>query len=285
MEYKQLSRKLFWEGTGLHTGEHCAVCVEHNPPGGIAFRFGQKTFGISEAEISDTQRGTSLSFPDGGVVRTVEHLLGAVTGMGLWNVIVEVNGPEIPALDGSALGFATELRDSTLPVKTDNVTPINLHFPIIVEDKKTGAFAAAVPAETFSLSYIIRYHAPVIGCQAFESDITDDVFLREIAPARTFALASEVADLLRTGLARGGNIENALVLPDEGSGEQPEFRFPDEPVRHKALDLLGDLAVLGAPLKARVICYKGGHHLHQRFVERIRRVTAQQQVRKEKTHA
>ena len=275
---------MIWNGTGLHTGEDCVVSLEDNSAGGIAFCFGEKAFDISEAEIVGTLRGTSLGFPGGNVVRTVEHLLGALAGMGVWDAMIEVKGPEVPALDGSALDFATDIGDQTIPGSYRDMAPIRLDCPITVEDKKSGAFAVAVPAETFSLSYIIRYHAPVIGSQVFESRVTSDLFLKEIAPARTFALSSEVSDLLSSGLAKGGNIKNALVLNDEVSGEQPEVRFPDEPVRHKALDLLGDLALLGSPLKARVICFKGGHRLHLELVERIRRVTAKNE-RKGKSHA
>jgi UDP-3-O-[3-hydroxymyristoyl] N-acetylglucosamine deacetylase len=208
--------------------------------------------------LDGVEYATTLS-RDGASVGTVEHLLSALYGIGVDDARVEVDGPEVPILDGSAAPFVLLIHEAGLRVSTEPRASITVLRP--VEVHVGGKWARLLPAPALSVSYTIAFDHPLLRRQAIEMDVTLETFCEQIAPARTFGFLSEVEALQRQGLARGGSLENAIVI-GEGAILNESLRFPDECVRHKVLDAIGDLALLGHPLVARLEAYKAGHAVH-----------------------
>jgi len=266
MRSRILRETLRFEGKGLHTGEPATVWI--HPPErleGIVFQVDGVRIPAHHGAVIDTQRATVLG-REGVQVATVEHLLAALWGMGIHHAVVEVKGKEIPALDGSALPFAEAIQNA----HTEEVAlkPHTLGETVVVrEGDRTWI---AVPDRVFRLSVSLRFPG---GFSQFLDlpEITPEVFLREIAPARTFVFAHEVKAIQEAGLARGGSLENTVVLTEDGVMNPEGLRFPDEPVRHKALDVIGDLALLGVPLPVHIVAQRTGHAFHIRAVREMER--------------
>jgi UDP-3-O-acyl N-acetylglucosamine deacetylase len=206
---------------------------------------------------------------DTAEVHTVEHLLAALLAARLDNVLVEIDGPELPGLDGSALPWAAALAAAGADEQEGTRRVLRLRRAVAVA--LDGASLCAIPTgrEVLELSYTLDYSRQGLPPQHVEASLPGTDFLAELAPARTFVLAGEVAGLRAAGLGRGATPENTLVLARGGQPVEGSLRFPDEPARHKMLDLLGDLALLGADLQARVVAVKSGHRAHHELVRRL----------------
>jgi len=258
-------------GVGLHTGERVTVRAKPAEPGtGIVFVRtdvpGYARIPCSVAARTHSQRRTALRHGD-VEVHTVEHLVSAAIGLGLDNLEIEVDGEEMPGMDGSARPFVELLQeagahDQELPCKEIVVTE-----PVEVSQGEASLVALPYP-QGLRISYTLDYPVPTLPSMYYSVEVTQDRFVSEIAPARTFCLRREAEMLLAAGLGKGANTDNTVVMDDDGSVEG-ELRFPDEPVRHKILDLIGDLALLGAPLRAHIIAVKSGHELNAALAERI----------------
>jgi UDP-3-O-[3-hydroxymyristoyl] N-acetylglucosamine deacetylase len=196
---------------------------------------------------------------DGATVGTVEHLLSAFYAIGVDDVRVEVDGPEVPILDGSSAPFVLLLHEAGLRAHEQERSAIRLLRP--VEVQASGKWARLLPAPVLSVSYTIGFDHPLLRHQSIELDLTLESFVEQIAPARTFGFLSEVEALQRQGLALGGSLDNAIVIGESGVLNE-SLRFEDECVRHKVLDAIGDLALLGHPLVARLEAFRAGHGLH-----------------------
>jgi len=268
------SAPIRWEGYGLHTGTPCAVEVKKSSLPGLRFAFGEgEPFLVEEAIPEGDSRGSTLSFPNGIKIRTVEHLLSALAGVGLWNAEIRVEGCEIPALEGSADSFARKLASLAEENKPCRVEPLRIDAPVSVRDPRQGRALVVLPAETFGVSCVIDYPGTWIGTQAFCIDRLDPkVFLDEVAKAKTFCLESELGMLRAAGLGKGGDLRNTLVIGKGGPLNPEALSFPDECVRHKVLDLIGDMALLGRPLVGHVLAFRSGHGLHLSLVSRLRRI-------------
>ncbi len=223
--------------------------------------------------VVSTERATTLA--QGGVcAATVEHLLGALYGLGIDNLRAELDGPELPALDGSAAPWVELLRRAGVREQAAARRVLALEREIEVRDGER--WIRAEPAAGFAVAYAIDYAHPAVGRQELALEDDDpDRFAREIAPARTFGFASELGALREADLARGGSLACAIVVGERGVVNPEGLRFPDELVRHKILDLLGDLALLGLRLRARIRVERGGHRLHQALVAALARVSHQ----------
>jgi len=199
----------------------------------------------------------------------VEHFLAALWGLGIDNLLVEITGAELPALDGSAKTFFDILANAGVSEQAEERNDIIIKDEISVEGPGgSGSGVKISPYDGFFVSYFIDYDIPVIGKQSFNIALDRDVFMREIAPARTFCLKKEADELLRAGLGKGATRENTLILDDSGPvGTQ--MRFEDEPVRHKVLDLVGDLYVTGKRIRGKVEARKSGHKLNSALVAAI----------------
>ncbi len=256
------------QGVGLHSGESVTVTLAPAPVG--AGRYFVRTdlpdqplIPATLGAVDQTVLSTELR-QDDATVRTVEHLLAALVGTGIDNARLEITGPEVPLLDGSALGWVEAIQAAGAMVQGEARSPRVLFQPVTVQDG--DAWVAAFPAVAPRLTYGIDFEVAAIGQQWFTWSPQADPYAAEgfaamVAPARTFGLAHQIEYLQRQGLIKGGSLENALVCSQEG-WLNPPLRFDNEPVRHKLLDLIGDLSLLGGLPQAHVVAYKASHRLH-----------------------
>jgi len=257
------------EGVGLHTAVRCRMRFVPAPADtGIVFRRVDLDNFEIEAHVRNVARvsyATSL-MRQGVLLSTTEHVLAALYSCGVDNVYVELDALELPILDGSAKPFIDLLaRAGTRRLRRQR-RYIRILKPLEFSDgdRRIGIY----PANEFRVHCFVDYDHPSVGPQEVEMVVDRDSFSREIAPARTFGFVKDFSGLRAMGLIRGGSVENAIVLDDKKIMNGP-LRFADEFGRHKALDLIGDLALVGRPLKARVVAHKAGHALHTQLVTRL----------------
>lgn len=262
-------------GVGLHSGETTAVRVLPAPPGSGRY-FARidlpdaPTIPAAIDFVSQTTLSTELA---AGTARvgTVEHLLAALAAMGIDNARIEIDGAEVPLLDGSAREWVEAIEQAGITPQAAERAIWQLAEPIWVHHG--DAFVAAIPAPALRWSYGIDFELSAIGNQWFSWSPEGEAFGTAIAPARTFGLAHQIEQLRQAGLIRGGSLENALVCSEEG-WLNPPLRFSNEPVRHKLLDLVGDLSLLGAFPVAHVLAYKASHQLHTQLTRLLATVFA-----------
>ena len=259
------------EGAGLHSGSPVKLRLLPGAPGqGIEFRRTDlEGFRVQAAadNIARVSYATSL-MKKGVFISTTEHLLAALTGCEIDNVTVEIDNLELPILDGSAQPYMEMLGRAQPRLQRRARTYLEILEPLELEEG--GKFIGVYPGRGWQLAYEINFPHPAIGRQRFELELTPESFRRELAPARTFGFLRDVEAMRRQGLIRGGGFENAVVL-DERRVVNGPLRFDDEFVRHKMLDLIGDLALLGMPMLGRVHADKAGHALHTALVKRLLR--------------
>lgn len=260
MKQKTINKAFQLSGIGLHSGEEATLLFSPAPPNaGICFIKEERRIPALVDYIKETKRGTALN-----EIAVIEHLLSAVYGLGIDNLDVEVRGRELPALDGSSLPYAEALESSGLIEQNELKNYLILEKPIKVFEGE--ASLEALPCRGFKVDFVVDF--PGVGEQHFSFDSQKGDFKKEIAPARTFGYIEEYEMLKEQGLALGASFENSLVLGKDGYLNTP--RFPDELVRHKILDLIGDLALLGRPLLAEVKAVKSGHALNIELTRLLR---------------
>ncbi len=256
-----LAEPLELTGIGLHSGGMARVRLE--PAELPGFRLGwldgadRRLSLLDPSQVSETQLCTALQL-DQRRLATVEHLLAALVGVGLTQVTILVEGHEIPLLDGSALPWVEAIGAAGLRPLGPRHPLQGLEAPITLQQGLS--FATALPSDRPRLGAAIAFRQPAIGQQMFSLELTPQAFVEQIAPARTFGFRDQIEQLRSAGLIQGGGLDNALVC-DGDHWLNPPLRFADEPVRHKLLDLLGDLALVGLP-QAQVFAYRGSHGLH-----------------------
>lgn len=262
-------------GVGIHTGQESTLLLHPAEPNtGILFRVLTNGHTIevpatveSVPENEPFRRNTTL-VKEGLRLHTVEHILATISGLSLDNCIVEVHASEPPEPDdGSCKPFVDAILNAGIEEQGVPAPYYEVREP--VQWSREGIGITAIPYDGFRISFTIQYDNPVIGTQYASFDITPETFASEIAPARTFALKREVNHLRGQGLIRGGSLRNAVVVDEDRILNEEPLRFPDEFVRHKILDLLGDLSLLGMPIKGHVISLKSGHHPNVQFVRKI----------------
>ena len=258
-------------GIGLHSGASVNLRILPAPSGtGIVFRridldgFEIEASGRNVARVS---YATSL-MKKGVLISTTEHLLSAFIGAGIDNAIVELDNLELPILDGSARPFVEMIQKVGIRRQRKVRTYLRIHREIELRDG--DKFIAVYPADTYSVSYSINFLHSQIGRQTFSVQLTNGSYAREIAPARTFGFLHEAEAMRQQGLIRGASTENAIVL-DRNEVLNPPLRFRDEFVRHKVLDLIGDLALIGKQILGSVVADRAGHAMHTALVSRILR--------------
>jgi UDP-3-O-[3-hydroxymyristoyl] N-acetylglucosamine deacetylase len=259
-------------GTGLHSGAPVHLTLRPAPvDSGVRFVRTDRGHSVEirahPSAVKSTRLATTLGCGD-ATVGTVEHLLSALFGLGIDNVRVEVDGSELPIMDGSAAPFVYLLRSAGIQPQPAARPILRLRRPLEVRDGERSI--RIEPARSFRVSYAVEFDHPAIGRQEYRVDSLDpEYFEREISAARTFGFLREVRALWRSGFARGGSLDNTVVLDDTGVVNRDGLRWPDEFVRHKVLDLFGDLALLGVPIRGHVRVEGGGHSLHQKGVAAI----------------
>lgn len=269
---KTIAKPCSFSGIGLHTGNLTTITFNPAEAGrGVTFyRVDLPDRPAVKADVDhvvDVSRGTTIGV-NGVTIHTVEHVLSAIAGVGIDNVDIEVDANETPVGDGSALPFLNTLKDAGLVEQDAQREYVEIKQPVYFKsDDKT---LSVLPAEETRLTVTIAYDHAAVGTQYASYTITPETYEKEIAPARTFCFLREVRMLQEQGLIKGGSLENAIVIGDDAILND-DLRFPDEFVRHKLVDLLGDLFLLGRPIKGHVIAVKSGHPLHVNFSKQVKR--------------
>ncbi len=271
MKQRTIGREVSYSGIGLHTGKKVKITFKPaSVDGGVRFvrvdLEGKPQMVAEVTKVIKASRETSLG--EGELkIQSVEHILAALTGLGIDNLIIEIDSDEAPAADGSALPFAQVLKEAGIAEQKKEREYLELKEP--VSYVKEDVYLIALPDEELKISYTIDFDHPVLKTQFASFVINEDTFVKEIAPARTFGFESEVKELREKGLIKGGSLENAVVISEKGILNKEPLKFPDEFVRHKILDLLGDLYLIGPPLKAHIIALKSGHGANVELVKKI----------------
>jgi UDP-3-O-[3-hydroxymyristoyl] N-acetylglucosamine deacetylase/3-hydroxyacyl-[acyl-carrier-protein] dehydratase len=292
-----INKSISISGTGLHTGVLVDMTLlPANPGFGYQFqRTDLPNQPIIKADcdlVTDTSRGTTLQVGD-AKVSTVEHILAALVGLGIDNVLIQVNGPEIPIIDGSSSPFIVEIEKVGVLEQDAAKAWYSIDENIFHYDDEKRVEMVALPALDYQITTLIDFNSPVLGTQHAALKTIKD-FKTEIAPCRTFCFLHELEALLKNDLIKGGDINNAIVVVDkpvsneemarlakvfkrekievksEGYLNNLELRFPNEPARHKLLDVVGDLALTGYPIKARIIANRPGHSSNVEFAKKIK---------------
>jgi UDP-3-O-[3-hydroxymyristoyl] N-acetylglucosamine deacetylase len=264
-----LKKRVSLRGIGLHSGMATRVTISPSARDtGLVFqaRGGKIKVPALVDTVVDSTNATTLGV-NGTRIRMVEHLMAALAGLGLDNAHVEVDGGEVPAADGSSEPFVALLRAAGRVTLEAWRRPLVVTHPLRVGDD--SRWLEVVPSDAFRISYTLDHRHPAVGTQVMEYTPSEDGFVRDLAPARTYGFLHDVTALRDRGLALGGSLDNAIVI-GEGGPLNP-LRFRDEFVRHKVLDLVGDLALLGRPLIGHVSGRNGGHALNAELVSAIER--------------
>ncbi len=266
---KTLRHEVGFEGIGLHTGRYAKVRLKPaSRDNGIVFVRTDRQTAIKASvdAVTDTAFSTTIGY-NGVKIRTVEHILAAIAGLGIDNVIVEVTGPEIPILDGSSIELTSLLISGGIAKQSKNKPRLKITNPLVLSDGH--AEMAVFPYNGRRITYKIHFNHHLLGEQELSVELNREKFLLEIAPARTFGFLKDVEYLKANGFAKGGSFDNAIVLGEDSILNASGLRFKDEFVRHKILDLIGDLALIGLPIYGHIVANKSGHTTHLKFLKKL----------------
>ncbi len=270
---RTIARRVTTSGIGLHTGNQCHMTfapAEANT--GIRFvrvdLEGQPEIPIDPDHVIGVERGTSIG-RDGCKVHTIEHVLAALAVAGVDNLRIELDASEPPVGDGSSLPFWNALKEAGIVELPAQRRSYRVDEPIYYADGDVEI--TLVPSDRLRVSFSIDFDHPLVGHQFESFEITPEIFETEIAPARTFGFLHEIEKLKAAGLIRGGNLKNAIVIGDDKILNDEHLRFPDEMVRHKVLDLLGDFKLLNVDIVAHIVARRSGHRTHLALVQILKR--------------
>ncbi|MDA8085175.1 MAG: UDP-3-O-acyl-N-acetylglucosamine deacetylase [Nitrospiraceae bacterium] len=270
MRYQRtVKEEISVEGVGLHTGTRSVMKLKPAPGGtGIVFYIKGKDVAINAnaKAVCDTAFATTLG-ADGMRVKTVEHLLAALAGLGIDNLFIEIDGPEVPIMDGSSKRFVDSIIGAGITSQSAQRPHLKIVKPFFFKD--ADAEITAMPDDGMRITYRIFYPHRLLGFQEMTFEFDEDSFAREIAPARTFGFLKDVQRLKSNGLAKGGSLENAIILSDTGVVNSSGLRFKDEFLRHKLLDFIGDLSLAGSPVEGHLIASRTGHTSNLKFVNAL----------------
>jgi UDP-3-O-[3-hydroxymyristoyl] N-acetylglucosamine deacetylase len=265
---RTLRRQVACAGIGLHSGHKVNLTLKP-AAADTGIRFRRSDLGVdipaSVAHVGGTNHATCLSV-NGAAVETVEHLLAAITCMGLDNAVVELDHREVPVMDGSSAPFVYLIQEAGLRTLAAPRRYLKVTRPITLS--RGEKLISLYPSDDFKVTYSISFDHPLLRHQSHTMRVDENAFVDEIAPARTFGFLHEVEMLRQQGLALGGSLENAIVLSETGV-LNPQLRYEDEFVRHKILDAIGDLSLVGYPIIGHLVAHRAGHALHTAFAKRI----------------
>ncbi|MEM6722563.1 MAG: bifunctional UDP-3-O-[3-hydroxymyristoyl] N-acetylglucosamine deacetylase/3-hydroxyacyl-ACP dehydratase [Bacteroidota bacterium] len=296
-------------GVGLHTGKHVSVTIAPADPN-FGFKFkrvdleDQPLINADVDSVISTHRGTTIASGDAQVA-TVEHILSALAGMEIDNALIEINGPEVPIMDGSAMPFVQEIERVGVEVLDANREYFEIEEPVSFVDELTGTELLALPADEYQVTTMIDFNSEVLGQQYATLENIED-FKSEIAACRTFVFLHELETLLSQNLIKGGTLDNAIVIVDrvinqdeldrlaeklgrpsvkvdsEGVLNTIDLHFSNEPARHKLLDVIGDMALIGRKIKGKIVATKPGHTANVQFAKKLKQLYKQQRKLKGK---
>ena len=266
---RTLRRVVSCTGIGLHSGNKVALSLRPAPiNSGIRFRradLGGCEIPANVSNLAGIRYATGLA-ADAASVETVEHLLAALVALNVDNVTIELNHPEVPIMDGSAAPFVYLVQEAGIKRQSAARRFLKVTRPIMLS--RSDKQIALYPSDHFKITYSISFEHPLLRHQTRTVRLTEATFVDDIAPARTFGFLKEVEMLRRQGLALGGSLDNAIVLSEAGVLNN-SLRFEDEFVRHKILDAIGDLSLVGYPLIGHLVAHRGGHGLHTAFAAKV----------------
>ena len=277
MKRKTIKNSVEILGIGLHKGEEIKLTLkpsENNDERGIIFKRidvsgKNNVIKVDYRNLFDLERGTNIRNEDDVKVHTIEHFLSSLSITGVTDILVEISGNELPILDGSSIGFVEKLLEAGIVELNEEIEPVIITEPVIFSDEKAGKYVMALPYDGFKISYTIDFNHSFLKSQYYELEVNLENYIENIAKCRTFAFDYEIDFLKKNNLALGGSLENAVVVGADGPLNPEGLRYPDEFVRHKILDIIGDLYVLGMPIKAHIIAIKAGHYVNSRLTEMI----------------
>ncbi len=268
---KTVKNKVTFSGIGVHSGKNAEVTLRPAEAGtGIVFHRTDLTPPVSieakAANVVNTRLSTTIG-KDGAVVATVEHLMAALRGLGIDNVHVDINGPEVPIMDGSAAPFVKWIKDAGIKSLGKARKYLVVKKPVTISDGDKKV--TIIPSRHFKISFDMRFNHPVVSNQFRSVKLSEETFDDDISAARTFGFLAEVETLRANGLARGGSLENVVVIGNEGVLNEEGLRFDDEFVRHKILDAIGDFSMAGYHILGHVKAFKSGHDLNHKLVNQL----------------
>jgi UDP-3-O-[3-hydroxymyristoyl] N-acetylglucosamine deacetylase len=266
---RTIKQEVSFEGIGLHTGNHVTVKLKPAPRDtGILFHRIDKnaTIRAHVGAVIDTAFAISLGY-NGTRIKTVEHLLAAIAGLGIDNLIIELDGSEIPILDGSSTELINIILQGGIAKQGKKRPFMRILKPVILEDGHSEI--AAFPHDGRKFTYRIHFNHHLLGDQMLSIELNEESFIKEVAPARTFGFLKDVEYLRAQGLAKGGSLDNAIILGENRILNKSGLRFKDEFVRHKMLDFIGDLSLIGFPVYGHIVASRSGHSTNVKFVKKL----------------
>ncbi|WP_304180969.1 UDP-3-O-acyl-N-acetylglucosamine deacetylase [Leptotrichia trevisanii] len=277
MKRKTIRDTIEISGIGLHKGKEIKLTLKpsgNDDERGIIFKRidvsgKNNVIKVDYRNLFDLERGTNIRNEDDVKVHTVEHFLSSLSITGITDILVEISGNELPILDGSSAGFVEKLLEAGIVELDEKIEPVVIMEPVIFSDEKAGKYVMALPYDGFKISYTIDFNHSFLKSQYYELEVNLENYMENIAKCRTFAFDYEIDFLKKNNLALGGSLENAVVIGADGPLNPEGLRYSDEFVRHKILDIIGDLYVLGTPVKAHIIAIKAGHYVNSRLTEMI----------------
>jgi UDP-3-O-[3-hydroxymyristoyl] N-acetylglucosamine deacetylase/3-hydroxyacyl-[acyl-carrier-protein] dehydratase len=296
MKQKTIKSEVSLKGTGLHTGKDANICIKPAPEShGIKFQRtdleGKPFINADIGKVTTTLRSTTLQ-QGKAEITTVEHIMSALYGLHIDNVLIEIDGPEMPILDGSAQMYVEALMKAGIEEQTKDREYFILEEPVVYEDAASGTEIMALPADNFETIVMIDFNSPVLGQQYMDFHESTD-YVKEIAGCRTFVFLHELEALADKNLIKGGSLDNAVIIANEAMSQDEldtlagklgersiglsgkgiintDLHFSNEPARHKLLDLLGDMYLLGKPIKAKIVATKPGHKANTEFTKLLK---------------
>ena len=265
MKRKTIKNVLEFEGIGLHKGEKIQIkLLPNKEETGIFFQRvdlpeGKNLIKVDYKNLFDLERGTNIKNDYDARVYTIEHFMSALHVLGITDLIVEITGNELPILDGSTKIFLEEIEKIGLASLENEIEPIIIDQVVSFTEEKTGKHVVILPYNGFKVSYTIDFNHTFLKSEYYEIDLNLENYKREISMARTFAFDYEIEYLKNNNLALGGSLDNAIVIAKDGVLNPEGLRYENEFVRHKILDLIGDIYVLGRPIRGHIIAIKAGH--------------------------
>ncbi len=266
---RTIQSEVSFEGIGLHTGKHSSVVLKPaSRDTGVTFIRTDRDTVIKAhvGSVIDTAFATTIG-RNGVKIRTVEHIMAALAGLGIDNITIEVNGPEIPILDGSSTELINIILSAGIAKQGKKRPYLRIKRPVMFEDGHSKI--VALPYNGRRITYSIYFNHYGFGEQRLSLEINEESFMREIAPARTFGFLKDIEYLRTNGYAKGGSLDNAIILGEAGVLNASGLRFRDEFVRHKVLDSIGDLSLVGFPIYGHVIANKSGHSSNVKFLKKL----------------
>ncbi|MCI4626489.1 MAG: UDP-3-O-acyl-N-acetylglucosamine deacetylase [Candidatus Magnetoovum sp. WYHC-5] len=271
MRYQRTIKKdIYISGIGLHCGQLSTLVLKPAPEDtGVVFYRKDKNVYLQAhvGQVLDTTFATTIG-NERAKVRTVEHLLASLYALGIDNVYIEVDGPEIPILDGSAIEFATHIITVGIKKQKEKMPFIKITKPVTLNDGDKGN-VSIYPYEGLRITFRMLFENHFLGEQVLTVDLNEEVFVTDIAPARTFGFLKDIQYFRKMGLAKGGSLENAVVFSESAVLNESGLRFTDECVRHKILDSIGDFSLIGFPIQGHIIANKSGHTMNVGFLKRL----------------